>query len=62
MFTFSNMNISDTSGSIAICFFLVFLGGGMASLGFRTDRVGTLVSIALDISQRIISGKMWLPL
>ena len=42
--TLSNMNISETSGPIAIKFYLKhLLGGGKAALGFGPARTGTLV-------------------
>ena len=34
------------------------LGWGKAALGFRPDRIGTLVSMATDSSHRVIMGKM----
>ena len=34
------------------------LGWGKAALGFGPDRIGTLVSMATDISHRVIMGKM----
>ena len=53
------MNISETSGSIAMKFYLKHhWGGGKAALGFEPDRIGTLVSMANDSSQRVIIGKM----
>ena len=53
--TFSNSNIS----AIVTKFYLNHhWGGGKASLGFRPDRIGTLVSMATDSSHRVIMGKM----
>ena len=53
------MNISETSRSIAIKFYLKHhWGGGKASLGFDTDRIRTLVSMATDSSHRVIMGKL----
>ena len=34
------------------------LGWGKAALGFGPDRIGTLVSMAMDSSHRVIMGKM----
>ena len=49
LFTLSNMNISETSGPIAIKFYLKHhWGGGKAALGFGPDQIGTLVSMATD--------------
>ena len=40
----SNMNISETSGPVAIKFYLKHhWGGGKAALGFVPDRIRTLV-------------------
>ena len=56
--TFSNMNISENSRSIAIKFYLKHhWGGGKAAFGFSKDQVRTLVSMATDSSHRIIMGK-----
>ena len=61
--TFSNSNISATSGPIVTKFYLNHhLGGGKAALGFGPDRIGTLVSMATDSSHRVIMGKMLCPL
>ena len=61
--TLSNMNISKTSGTIAIKFYLKHhWGGGKAAFGFGPDQIGTLVSIATDSSHRIIMGKTLLAL
>ena len=63
LFTLSNMNISETSGSIAIKFYLKHhWGGGKAAIGFWPDRIGTLVSMATDSSHRVIMGKILLAL
>ena len=57
--TFSNSNISATSGPIVTKFYLNhYWGGGKAALGFGPDRIGTLVSMATDSSHRVIMGKM----
>ena len=59
LWTFSNSNISATSGPIVTKFYLNHhLGGGKAALGFRPDRIGTLMSMAMDSSHRVIMGKM----
>ena len=34
------------------------LAGGKAALGFGPDRIGILVSMAMDSSHRVIIGKM----
>ena len=34
------------------------LGWGKAALGFGPDRIGTLVSMAIDSSHRVIMGKI----
>ena len=53
------MNISATSGPIAIKFYLKHhCGGGKAALGFGPDQIRTLVSMATDISHRVIIGKV----
>ena len=58
VFTFSNINISETSGPIATKFYLKHqLGGGKVALGFGPDRIRTLVSMATDSSHRVIMGK-----
>ena len=55
---FSNMNISETSGPIATKFYLKHHWvGGKDALGFGSDRIRTLVSMATDSSHRIIIGK-----
>ena len=49
--TLSNMNISATSWPIGMKFYLKHhWGGGKAALGFGSDRIGTLVSMATDSS------------
>ena len=59
VFTHLNMNISETSWLIATKFYLKHhWGGGKAALGFGPDWIGTLVSMATDISHRVIMGKM----
>ena len=59
LWTFSNSNISATSGPIVMKFYLNHhWGGGKAALGFGPDRIGTLVSMATDSSHRVIMGKM----
>ena len=58
LFTLSNMNISETSGPIAIKFYLKHhWGGEKAALSFWPDRIGTLVSMAIDSSHGVIMGK-----
>ena len=58
-FTLSDMNISETSGSIIIKIHLKHhWGGGLAALGFGPDRIGTLVSMATDSSNKVITGKI----
>ena len=53
------MNISATSGPIAIKFEIeASLGSGKATLGFGLDQIGTLVSMATDSSHRVIIGKI----
>ena len=59
LWTFSNSNISATSGPIEMKFYLNHhWGRGKAALGFGLDRIGTLVSMATDSSHRVIMGKM----
>ena len=59
VFTFSNMNISETSGPIATKFYLKHHWvGGKDALSFGPDRIRTLVSMATDSSHRVIMGKM----
>ena len=56
--TLSNMNISETSRPITTKFYLKHhWGGGKAALGFDTDHIRTLVSMATDSSHRVIMGK-----
>ena len=57
-FTFSNMNISETGGLMAIKFYMKHhWGGGKAALGLGADPIRTLVSMATDSSHRVIMGK-----
>ena len=57
--TFSNFNISATSGPIVTKFYLKHHWvGGKDALGFGPDRIRTLVSMATDSSHRVIMGKM----
>ena len=59
LLTFSNLNISATSGPLVTKFYLNHhWGGGKAALDFGPDRNGTLVSMATDSSHRVIMGKM----
>ena len=59
LLTLSNMNISATSIPIATKFYLKHhWGGGKAASGFWPDRIGTLVSMATDITHRVIMGKI----
>ena len=59
LWTFSNLNISATSGPIVTKFYLNHhWGGGKAALGFGPDRIVTLVSMETDSSHRVIMGKM----
>ena len=63
MFTLSNINISETNGSIATKFYLKHhWGGGKAALGFGPDRIRTLVSMATESSRRVIMEKRVSPL
>ena len=63
LLTLSNINISETSGPIEIKFYLKHhWDGGKAALGFGQDRIETLVSMATDISHRVIMGKILLAL
>ena len=56
--TISNSNISATSGPIVTKFYLNHhWDGGKAALGFGSDPIGTLVSMATDISHRVIMGE-----
>ena len=59
LWTFSNSNISATSGPIVTKFYLNHhWGEGKAALGFGPDRIRTLVSMATDSSHRVIMGKL----
>ena len=61
--TLLNINISETSGSIATKIYLKHhVGGRKAALGFEQDRIGTLVSMATDSSHWVIMGKILLAL
>ena len=56
--TRSNTNISATSQPIALKFYLKHhWGEGKVALGFGLGRIGTVVSMATDISQRLTMGK-----
>ena len=56
--TLSNINISATSWQIGMKFYLKHhWGGGKATVGFESDRIRTLVSMATDSSHRVIMGK-----
>ena len=56
--TLSNMNISETSRSTTIKFYLKHhWGGGKVALCFGADQIRTLVSMATDSSHRVIIGK-----
>ena len=53
------MNISETSGPVAIKFYLKHhLGEGKAALGFEPGRIRTLVSMATDCSHMVIMGEI----
>ena len=55
----SNMNISETSWPIANKLYLKYQWNwGKAALGFGSDLINTLVSIATDSSHRVIMEKM----
>ena len=62
--TLSNINISETSGPIAIKFYLKHnwggWSGGKAALGFKQERIRTMVSMATDSSNtcRGLKGKI----
>ena len=59
VFTFSKRNISETSEPTATKFYLKHhLVGGKDALGFGSDRIRTLVSVATDSSHMVIMGKM----
>ena len=56
--TLSNMNISGPSWPIVIKFHLEHhWGGELSVLGFVSDQIRTLVSMATDSSHRVIMGK-----
>ena len=58
LLTLSNMNISETSGPIAIKFYLKHHWGG-ERLHYVLGQIGTeLVSMATDSSHRVIIEKM----
>ena len=57
------MNIPETSGPIAIIFYLKHHWDGVkAALGFGPDRIRAMVSIATDSSHKVIMGKILLAL
>ena len=61
--TLSKINLSETSGPIAIKFYLKHhWGGGRAALGFGADPFRTLRSMATDSSHRVIMGKTVSPI
>ena len=60
--TISNMNISASSGPIAMKFQKHHWDGGKAAIGFGSDRIRTLVSMATDSSHRVIMEKTVSPL
>ena len=61
--TLSNMNISETNGSIATKFYLKHhWDAELDALGFGPDRIRTLVSMATESSHRVILVKMVSPL
>ena len=63
VFTLSNMNISATSRLVTMKFYQKHhWGGGKAALGFLSDRIRTLVSLATGSSHSFIIGKTVLPL
>ena len=56
--TLSNINISETSGQIAIKLYLKHhWGDGKAALCFELDWIRTLLSMATDSSHRAIMEK-----
>ena len=58
-FTLSEMNVSETNWPIIIKFHLEHhWGGGLAALGFGSDLIRTLVSMAADSFHRVIMGKI----
>ena len=61
--TLSNMNISETSGPIAIKFLSeTSLGWEKATISFWPDLIRTLVSMATDSSHKVIMEKFLLAL
>ena len=61
MSTLSNINISETSGPIAIKFYLKHHWDGVkAALGFGPVQIRTLVFMATGSSHRVIMGKVLL--
>ena len=61
LFTLSNINISETSGPIAIKFYLKHhWGSGKAAIGLGPDRIGTLVSMATNIFHMVIMAPSFL--
>ena len=63
LFTLSHLNISETSGPIAIKFYLKHhWDREKAALGFGTDRIRILVFMATDSSHRVIMEKILLAL
>ena len=53
------MNNSESSGQITTKFYLKHhWNGGKAALGFGPDRIGTLVSMGTNSSQRVMMEKM----
>ena len=58
LFTLSNMNISETNGSIATNVYLKHhWGGGLAALDFWPDQIRTLICMAIESSHRVIMEK-----
>ena len=58
-FTLANTNISKTSMSMAIKFYMKHhWGGGLPTVGFEADRFRTMVSMATESSHRVIMKKM----
>ena len=56
--TLSNMNISETSGPIAIKFYLEqHWVGEKDAIGFGAGQIRTLVSMATDSSCKVIIGE-----
>ena len=61
--TLSNINISATSGLVTMKFYQKrHWDRGEAVLGFEPDRIRTLVSMATGSPDRVIIGKLVLPL